>query len=53
CKNIWDEWRKHRSHVTGTEIGSLDQLQLEELAHWLTMFILEVRRKTVLASGHH
>ena len=46
CKNIWDEWRKHRSHVTGTEIGSLDQLPLEELAHWLTMFILEARKKT-------
>ena len=45
CVKIWKEWRIHRIHTTGVNISPRNQLSLSDLAHWLTHFILEVRKK--------
>ena len=46
CLHIWDDWRAHRKEITGADIPPLQELPLHELQHWLTMFILEARKKT-------
>ena len=46
CKKVWDQWREHRMKTTGVNIAPLHHLSLAELAHWLTNFILEVRKKS-------
>ena len=46
CVGIWEEWREYRNRTTEANIGSLTQLTTFELQHWLTRFILEVRKKT-------
>ena len=45
CTKVWDKWRQHRQQTTGVQIKSLD-LPPTELAHWLTRFVLEARKKT-------
>ena len=39
CVKIWEEWGVHRTHITGVNIGPLNQLSLSDLAP------LEVRKK--------
>ena len=46
CLNLWEEWRKHREHTTHVDIAPIHLLSLSELAHWLTRFVLEIRKKT-------
>ena len=46
CTKVWDEWRQHRQQTTGVQIRSLHLLPPTELAHWLTRFVLEARKKT-------
>lgn len=43
--NLWDEWRKHRLEFTGVYIKPLSAQDNAELQHWLTRFVLEVRKK--------
>ena len=45
CVTLWDEWRKSRQHSTGEEVDAIEKLTEEQLDHWLTRFILEVRKK--------
>ena len=45
CKRLWEEWRNHRNTTTGENISPLIDLSESQLNHWLTCFILEVRKK--------
>ena len=45
CINVFEEWRKYRRDVTHDSIPSVTQMTKEEIAHWLTRFVLEVRKK--------
>ena len=46
CFGIWEAWREHRNKTTGADIARISELSHQELDHWLTRFILEVRKKT-------
>ena len=46
CVHIWDEWREYRSTSTGIAILPLQQLPPHQLNEFLTMFVLEARKKT-------
>ena len=46
CVNIWDEWREYRRRSTGIVIAPLQQLPPHQLNEFLTMFVLEARKKT-------
>ena len=45
CMNTWEEWRKHRQ-VSSTHIPPLTTMNVSEISHWLTCFILEARKKS-------
>ena len=45
CLNLWEEWRKYCQQTTGDAIAPLSEMTQEEVQHWLTRFILEVRKK--------
>ena len=45
CVRLWEEWVDHRKSTTGKNIAPLVELSSPELQHWLTCFILEVRKK--------
>ena len=43
---IWNEWKYSRQCATSTEIPpSLEQINNNELNHWLSKFIMEVRKQ--------
>ena len=56
CFQLWEAW-EHRNTTTAVQIGSIVQMSNSELQHWLTLFILEVRKQDgsvfPLASLHH
>ena len=41
---LWEERRTNRCKITREHIGSIDSLSDQSLDHWLTRFILEVRK---------
>ena len=45
CVGVWESWREYRNSTTGAAITPLTELNHSELDHWLTRFILEVRKK--------
>ena len=45
CVNLWDAWTRYRLETTGATIKPLSELNHKELQHWLTRFVLEVRKK--------
>ena len=45
CVNLWDAWTRYRLETTGHTIKPLSELNHTELQHWLTRFVLEVRKK--------
>ena len=45
CLHLWDEWRAYRESTTQVNIPFLLQMTDTELSHWLTRFVLEVRKK--------
>lgn len=45
CVNLWDAWTRYRLETTGATIKPLSKLSRKELQHWLTRFVLEVRKK--------
>ena len=45
CVGVWESWREYRNSTTGAAIAPLTELNHSELDHWLTRFILEVRKK--------
>ena len=55
CFHFWEEWRTSREKSTGVNINNLTQMFNHELQHWLTRFILEVRKQdgSTPTSLHH
>lgn len=45
CVGIWNEWRYHREINDGVVIPAIDELDLPDLASFLSHFILEIRKK--------
>ena len=45
CVNLWEQWRTNQCKITGEQIGTIDSLSNQNLNHWLTRFILEVRKQ--------
>ena len=45
CIRVWDEWAKNRRELGNAEIQSLATMDASTLQHWLTYFILEVRKQ--------
>lgn len=45
CLRIWNEWRHHRQVNYGDSIPEICQIDTAPLAHHLSSFILEVRKK--------
>ena len=45
CMRLWKEWCKYRQQNFGNCIPGLTELPPRDLQHWLTRFILEVRKK--------
>ena len=43
CIGIWEEWTLHRAGENGDIIGSIGEMNKEEMSHWLSRFILEVK----------
>ena len=43
CLGLWNEWRDYRNQTTS---ATITELTTSELQHWLTRFVLEVRKKT-------
>ena len=46
CVNIWEEWSKQRQQTTNTTIPPLATMESSHIAHWMTRFILEARKKS-------
>ena len=57
CFQLWKAWGEHCNSTTAAQIGSIVQMPNSKLQHWLTLFILEVRRQDISvfppASLHH
>ncbi len=45
CMRVWDEWAKSRRERGNAEIQPLATMDASTLQHWLTYFILEVRKQ--------
>ena len=45
CIRVWNEWRKHRIQSSASSIPLLPNITPSELQHWLTRFVLEVRKQ--------
>ena len=45
CMRLWSEWRAHHQKVAHVSIPPITEQSQSELQHWLSRFILEVRRK--------
>ena len=45
CVNLWNEWKRDRQETLGGSIPDLTELSRSQLQHWLTRFVLEVRKK--------
>ena len=42
---LFEDWRKQRQETTGEVIGDLCKLPDDQIQHWMTRFILEVRKR--------
>ncbi len=45
CIRLWEEWCKYQLQTCGDHIPSISKPSSCELQHWLTRFVLEVRKK--------
>ena len=45
CIHLWNEWKRHRQEALDNSIPDLTELSQCELQHWLTRFVLEVRKE--------
>ena len=44
CVKLWNEWRMNRTATTGEHISTIDQMTDTALTHWMSRFVLEVRK---------
>ena len=45
CVKVWAEWCSYRRETCGDAIPTLESIESTALQHWLTRFVLEVRKK--------
>ena len=45
CVKVWKEWCSYHRETCGDTIPPLDSIEPSPLQHWLTHFVLEVRKK--------
>ena len=45
CIHLWNAWSVHHQATAGVRIPPLADLKIDELQHWFTRYILEVRKK--------
>ena len=45
CVKIWDEWAEHRASSTSVVLPPLKALNKSQLQHWMSCFIMEIRKK--------
>ena len=45
CVRLWNAWSVHHQATAGVLIPPLADLKIDELQHWLTRYVLEVRKK--------
>ena len=45
CIRLWEDWTEHRQSSTGATIKPITDMSPIELQHWLTQFILEIRKR--------
>ena len=45
CFKLFEDWRKQRQEATGGVIGNLCTLPDSQIQHWMSRFILEVRKR--------
>ena len=45
CVKIWDEWAEHRVSSTSVVLLPLKALNKSQLQHWMSCFIMEIRKK--------
>ena len=53
---VWAEWCSYRRETCGDAIPTLESIESTTLQHWLTRFVLEVRKKmerNILPTLHH
>ena len=44
CMKLWSEWRRHRERETRDKMPEIQQMTTSELTHWLSRFVVEVRK---------
>ena len=44
CIKLWSEWRRHRETETGDKIPEIQTMMPNQLTHWLSRFVVEVRK---------
>ena len=44
CLKLWESWREYRQNCTSETIPQLKNMTAEELTHWLSRFVVEVRK---------
>ena len=45
CERMWEEWAEHRATSTGTALPCLKDMTKSQLQHYMSCFVLEVRKK--------
>ena len=45
CVKVWEEWCSYRRQVCQDTIPPLQSIEASQLQHWLTRFVLEVRKR--------
>ena len=44
CRKLWITWKEYRQTQTGENIPSIETMTHTELTHWLSRFVVEVRK---------
>ena len=45
CVGLWNQWRSHRATTYGDSIASLETISPKDLAHHMTNFVFEIRKR--------
>lgn len=45
CVRLWNAWSKHRCETSEVHIPPLTEMDAHSIQHWMTRFILEIRKK--------
>ena len=45
CVKLWEDWKSHTEQATNVTIGQITQLSTADLQHWMSKFVLEIRKR--------